>query len=112
MKFFDELNQVNAAYCRSLGLDATPYETPLSADEVLIAQEHHWLVHRGMSEIKAAVWAPINVRQGVSNAPITIVEYARTAEQKAESMRLFGESLGEYYASCRSRAMRPTFVGD
>jgi hypothetical protein len=112
MKFFNELNKVNAAYCRSLGLDATPYESPLSAEEVLIAQEHHWLVHRGMSEVKAAVWAPINVRQGVSNAPIAVVEYARTAEQKAESMRLFGVSLGEYYASCRIRTMHPIFVGD
>ncbi len=112
LQLFDELNRTTAAYCRALGLDASPYETPLSPDEVLIAKERRWLVRRGMTEAKADVWAPINVRQGVSNQPHAVVEYAQSTEQMAESTRLFGESLGQYYAACRRRTIAPIFCGD
>jgi hypothetical protein len=112
MYLFNELNRTTAAYCRALGLDATPYETLLSADEILIANERRWLVDRGMAPAKADVWAPINVRQGVSNEPHAVIEYARTPEKVAESTRLFGESLGQFYAECRRRTIAPVFVGD
>lgn len=112
VRLFDEINRTTAAYCRTLGLDATPYETPLSPDEVLIANERRWLADRGMTEPKAAVWAPINVRQGVSNQPRAVVEYARTPEQIAESNRLAGESMDKFYAECRRRTIAPVWTGD
>lgn len=112
MNLFDELNHTTAAYCRALGLDATPYETPLSPDEVLIANERRWLVDRGMEPEKAAVWAHINVLQGVRNQPHAVIEYARTPEQRAESERLAGESMDAFFAECRRRTIAPVWCGD
>ena len=38
MELFNEINRTTAAYMRALGLDASAYETPLSAEEVVIAE--------------------------------------------------------------------------
>lgn len=112
LNLFDEITITNRTYCHALGLDATPYEMPLSPDEVLIANERRWLVGRGMAESKADVWAPINVRQGVSNEYHAVIEYARSPEKVAESERLAGESMDTFYAECRRRTIAPVFVGD
>jgi hypothetical protein len=109
---FDELNRTTAAYCKALGLDATPYETPLSPDEVLIANERRWLVDRGMAPEKADKWAPINVLQGVSNEPHAVIEYARPPEKVAEANRLAGESMDRFFDECRRRTIAPIFTGD
>lgn len=98
MHLFNEIDQTNRAYCKALGLDASPYETPLSPDEVLIANERRWLVDRGMTEPKAAVWAPINVRQGVSNQPHAVIEYARPVSLWDQ------KSIQPYYDDARARA--------
>lgn len=108
MHLFNEINRTTAAYCRALGLDATPYETPLSPDEVLIANERRWLVERGMTPAKADVWAPINVRQGVSNEPHAVIEYA----VKTDRNELFAVALGKFYDECRRRTIAPIFTGD
>lgn len=110
LQLFEELNRTTAAYCRSMGLDPTPYESKLSAEEVEIAH----LMRNGMSRSKAERWAPVNIFHGVSAGRYkAIVEYAQTPAQRDESIRLFGESLGKYYAECRSRStISPCFVGD
>jgi hypothetical protein len=109
IRLFDEINQTNRAYCKALGLDATPYDTPLSPDEVLIANERRWLVDRGMAPAKANVWAPINIRQGVSNEPHAVIEYAVKPDHRNE---LFEVSLDKFYAECRRRTIAPIFTGD
>lgn len=116
--FFQEIARTNKAFCESLGLDGDVYDrplsdaeangTPLSADEVLIANERRWLVDRGMTEAKAAVWTPINVRQGISNEPHAVIEYA----VKTDRNELFAVALGQFYAECRRRTIAPVFCGD
>lgn len=97
--------------------------TPLSPDELLIAQEIRdqkiaeeigYLVQRGMPLEKARRWAAVNVFQGISNKPHAIVQYAMPEHKKAEAMALFAESLGKYYADCASRygQLGGVWVGD
>ena len=114
---FQEIARTNAAYCASLGLPSDVYTrpladaeingTPLSADEQLVAEEIGHLVDRGMPLAKARRWAPVNVRQGVSNRPHGVIEYA----VKNDRNELFALALGKYYADMRARG-GAVFVGD
>lgn len=94
--------------------------TPLSPDEMLIAQEMRdqqiaeeigYLVGRGMPLEKARRWAPVNVLHGISNKPHALVEYAFPPHKKDEVMERFAEAIGKYYAECRQRGA-PVWVGD
>ena len=124
MLLFDELNRTTAAYCHALGLDASAYETPLSADEVEIADymKRHGM-NRQAAESFVALHKMPSASEWFSSQPKkyhAVVEYAansyqdkRTAEQVAADQVKFAESLGEYYAACRARqTIGPYFVGD
>ena len=108
LKLFDEITITNRAYCRALGIDSTPHETPLSPDEILIANERRWLGDRGMTEAKAAVWAPINVLHGVSNHFRAVVEYARPPSLWDQ------QDISPYYDDCRAKHTQRAgvWVGD
>ena len=116
LALFDELNRTTAAYCRSLGLDATPYETPLSPAEVEVAEymQRHGINRKAASMLIACSNMPARtVAMGPRKpAAHAVIEYARTPEQLAESTRLFGESLGKFYDDCRRRTIAPVFCGD
>jgi hypothetical protein len=117
MNLFHEIARTNATYCESLGLPSDTYTrpladaeingTPLSADEQIVAEEIGHLVDRGMPLAKARRWAPVNVRQGVSNKPHGVIEYA----VKNDRNELFALALGKYYSECRARGP-VCFVGD
>lgn len=83
------------------------HRTPLSPDELLIAEEIGYLVNNGMRLEQARRWAPVNVMQGVSNRPHAVIEYAH----KSDRNELFAVALGKYYAECRARGGL-VFVGD
>lgn len=113
---FDELDHENAAHCRLLGLDPSPYVKPLSPAEVQTAEhmQRHGINRKAASMLIACNNMPARTvamgpRKPAANA---VIEYARTPEQLAESTRLFGESLGKFYDACRRRTIAPVFCGD
>ena len=116
LQLFDELNRTTAAYCRALGLDSTAYETPLSPAEVQIAEhmQRHGINRKAASMLIACSNMPARTVAMGPRKPAfhAVVEYAKTPEQLAESTRLFGEALGQYYAACRRRTIAPVFCGD
>lgn len=115
---FDELNTTTAAYCHALGLDATPFESPLSAEEVEIAE---YMQRHGINRQAASMMLSIRNMPG----PVAkmgppkmfmhhcVIEYARTDEQIADAAEAYGRALDQYYAACRARTtIGPAFVGD
>lgn len=116
LHLFDELNHTTAAYCRTLGLDATPYESPLSPAEVEVAEymKRHNVSHKAASMLIACNNMPARpVAMGPRYRTFrAVVEYARTQKQLAEDSRMFGEALGQFYTECRRRTIAPIWTGD
>ena len=116
LALFDELNRTTAAYCRALGLDSTAYETPLSPAEVEVAEymARHGISRRAASMLIAVnnMPAPQAVMGPRKRTFSAVVEYARSAEQVAESERMTGASIQSFYESCRRRTIGPVFTGD
>ena len=118
LQLWDELNHTTAAYCKALGLDASPYETPLSPAEVEVAEymQRHGINHKAASMLIACNNMPAQVaKMGPPKMFMhhCVIEYARTDEQIAADAEMFGSALDQYYAACRARTtIGPCFVGD
>jgi len=118
LQLFDELNRANAAYCRAIGRDSTPYETPLSDAELNVAAFLSSGINRRSADMFAALNGPAipivwNPRHPAPTEFRAVVEYAvRSPEQLAESERLAAASIQSFYDACRRRTVAPFFVGD
>lgn len=132
MSLFREIRLTNSAYCAAHGLP-DPYALSdeerngktLSEPELeralvidlersrAVAEETRWLMARNphWSARKVSLWAAVNVRDGISNRPRAVVEYAMPQRNVDEAMERFGEALGKFYAECRARP-GVTWVGD
>lgn len=98
--FFNEIDRTNAAYCRAMGLDATPYESKLSPDEVLRAALNN------MPPARPMVWNP---KRRPAPAPHCVVEIAFPLSRQIEQEALVGASIQRFYEDSRKRGC---FVGD
>lgn len=121
--FFKEIAATNAVYCESLGLPSDTYDrplsdaeangTPLSPEEVEIAQLQAKGINRRGAEMFAALNGPAkpltwNPRTADAPAPHAVVEYARPRSLWDQ------KNIQPYYDECRAGSAQRAgvFVGD